>query len=517
MQSDRHVADFVEKQGASMGRFDEAGLAAPPRAGECAFVVAKEFGLEQALGNCGAVHRHEGLGRAATGAVNALGDHLLAGAAVSQNQHSGIAGRVLVGELAHALCGGTLAHKIANAPAHAGTALALVGAQIAVGALNHRGVAAHQQGTGHDAVFDQRRAAQHQGANRQLHDFFAALLPIHGLILHEHGRDFGQQSAVQLLYRAAKQRGHALVECADAALVVDGDHTILQLAQHGFEPLMAIAFRAAVPGQQQRVVERLLDCRLRVQEHAGNTRLLRKIGHQPRSDDSPHIGGLQLLHAGGRIFHSVIDELGHSQPKQRVELREQWRRRVIGHQSNAGPLGRGLLLGTHQRFEQSKPAHFDHGDRNFHLFAYQKTAGSRRHQRIDGLTGVERAHRLHRLVERCADMRHPRRAAPLLCHGLHDAANAVPAHGHDVRELLAKGQRESSQRSFSHEIDYFTSETSRWKNPSPNFQSSVLPQKKPFKSSACRIFTSDTRAKSLAWHAPCVAEGQEKTKLAGPI
>ena len=41
-----HVADFVQEQGAAVGRFDQADLALPG-VGESALLVAEEFGFEQ--------------------------------------------------------------------------------------------------------------------------------------------------------------------------------------------------------------------------------------------------------------------------------------------------------------------------------------------------------------------------------------------------------------------------------------------------------------------------------------
>ena len=53
---DRHLADFVEQQGAAFGQFEAAG-AAFERAGERAFFVAEDFALDQRFGNGRAIDR----------------------------------------------------------------------------------------------------------------------------------------------------------------------------------------------------------------------------------------------------------------------------------------------------------------------------------------------------------------------------------------------------------------------------------------------------------------------------
>ena len=55
----RHLADLVEEDRAVVGHLELAGLVAIG-AGEAALHVAEQLGLEQRLGNAGAVDRHEG-------------------------------------------------------------------------------------------------------------------------------------------------------------------------------------------------------------------------------------------------------------------------------------------------------------------------------------------------------------------------------------------------------------------------------------------------------------------------
>src|SRR5690606_6288117 len=87
-------ADFIKKQGAAVGGFDQPYSAAATRAGEGAFFVAKQFGFEQRFGNGAAVHRDEGFAATRAGAVQRLSDELFAGAGLASDEHGTIAGAV---------------------------------------------------------------------------------------------------------------------------------------------------------------------------------------------------------------------------------------------------------------------------------------------------------------------------------------------------------------------------------------------------------------------------------------
>ena len=63
-QTDLHgradVRDLVQKDGAVLGHFKQAFLAAAPRAGERALVIAEEFAFQQGFGQRAAVQGHKG-------------------------------------------------------------------------------------------------------------------------------------------------------------------------------------------------------------------------------------------------------------------------------------------------------------------------------------------------------------------------------------------------------------------------------------------------------------------------
>jgi hypothetical protein len=77
---ERHVADFVEKQRAAVGLRDLAGAAALARAGERAVLVAEQLGLDQRIGQRGAVDGDERAVGARRRLVQRAGEPFLAGA-----------------------------------------------------------------------------------------------------------------------------------------------------------------------------------------------------------------------------------------------------------------------------------------------------------------------------------------------------------------------------------------------------------------------------------------------------
>ena len=60
LHAQRHLADLVEEDGAAIAHFELAGLVTVG-AREAALHVAEQLGLEERLGDAGAVDRHEGL------------------------------------------------------------------------------------------------------------------------------------------------------------------------------------------------------------------------------------------------------------------------------------------------------------------------------------------------------------------------------------------------------------------------------------------------------------------------
>src|SRR5262249_11762289 len=80
------LAHLVEEEGASVGELEPA--AAPlAGAGERALLVTEELALEERLGQGGAVHRHEGAIAPRAGGVDRARRHLLAGAALAEEEH----------------------------------------------------------------------------------------------------------------------------------------------------------------------------------------------------------------------------------------------------------------------------------------------------------------------------------------------------------------------------------------------------------------------------------------------
>ena len=101
--SRRHFANLVQQQRAAVGQLEAAG---PPlrRAGECAFLMAEDFALDQCLRNGRAVDRDKGPRFARAQIMQRPRHQLLAGAALAGNQHRNVRGRNLLDQaedLAH--------------------------------------------------------------------------------------------------------------------------------------------------------------------------------------------------------------------------------------------------------------------------------------------------------------------------------------------------------------------------------------------------------------------------------
>ena len=90
LHGQRHLADFVEEDGAAVGDFEQAALVLVG-SGESALQIAEQFALEQRLGKGSAVDGDEGVGGARRTDVHGAGDEFFTGAAfaVDQNRAGG--------------------------------------------------------------------------------------------------------------------------------------------------------------------------------------------------------------------------------------------------------------------------------------------------------------------------------------------------------------------------------------------------------------------------------------------
>ena len=84
-----HFADFVEEQGAAVGHLHLAEMAFG-RAGKGAFLVAKQFALEQLGGNGAAGQGDVGAFGAFSGGLNGAGEHVFSGSAFPGDEHGGV-------------------------------------------------------------------------------------------------------------------------------------------------------------------------------------------------------------------------------------------------------------------------------------------------------------------------------------------------------------------------------------------------------------------------------------------
>ena len=96
-----HVADLVEKQGASVG-FPERAKPVRYRPGKGSTHMAEQLAFQQLLGDGGAVDGHEGMAGAEAVGVDSAGDHFLTRAGLARDQYR----RVAIGEQADRLLHG---------------------------------------------------------------------------------------------------------------------------------------------------------------------------------------------------------------------------------------------------------------------------------------------------------------------------------------------------------------------------------------------------------------------------
>jgi hypothetical protein len=96
LDGQRQLRDLVEEQRPARGQLEAPGLLAIG-AGEGAPLVAEQLGLQQGLGERGAVHRHEGTFHAGARVMDGSRYQLLAGPALAHDQGGGLGGGHLGG------------------------------------------------------------------------------------------------------------------------------------------------------------------------------------------------------------------------------------------------------------------------------------------------------------------------------------------------------------------------------------------------------------------------------------
>src|SRR5579862_310165 len=89
LQGTAHIGNFVEENGAAISFLNAAGFLLQG-AGKCAFFMTEKFAFQKCLWNRGAIDAHVTGPTAATQAVQGAGHQFFAGAALAQNEHSGI-------------------------------------------------------------------------------------------------------------------------------------------------------------------------------------------------------------------------------------------------------------------------------------------------------------------------------------------------------------------------------------------------------------------------------------------
>src|SRR5208337_4761848 len=95
LQLQRHLADFVEKNGAMIGQLEAPDLPGVGP-GERTFFPAEELAFDEVRRHCRAVDRYHWPVLAGTPAVNGAGDHSLAGAGLAEEKNRRTLGRYLL-------------------------------------------------------------------------------------------------------------------------------------------------------------------------------------------------------------------------------------------------------------------------------------------------------------------------------------------------------------------------------------------------------------------------------------
>src|SRR5690606_17034701 len=113
LHGQRHITNFVKKQGATLSQFKTA-YTRGNSPGKGTFFMTKQLAFQKVRRNCTTVYRHK-RGTGATGVgVQIAGHHLRAGTGFPGNQYSDLCISDLRHQLAYALYTGAVAHKTAE-------------------------------------------------------------------------------------------------------------------------------------------------------------------------------------------------------------------------------------------------------------------------------------------------------------------------------------------------------------------------------------------------------------------
>ena len=89
MKTGGDVADFIQKNGAMVGKLEQPDFSALFGTGESAFLMTEELTFQQCFRKGGAIDRHEGRFFATADMMQGMGEKLLACAGFAANQNGG--------------------------------------------------------------------------------------------------------------------------------------------------------------------------------------------------------------------------------------------------------------------------------------------------------------------------------------------------------------------------------------------------------------------------------------------
>ena len=312
------LADLVQKQGAAVGQFEHALPAAPGGAGEGPGLIAEQLALQQAVADGGAVDGHERAVPAVAGVVDGLGEQLLAGAGLSQDQHGGPGGGIALGDLNGAADGrgvpqnvveGVFGHQALFMQFEADLLLAVLQLlHVLEGGHHAPALAVHQNG---DPV----------GVAQGLVDLHDLVQLLFTALQHLRQKGVGQDRLHRLSHGICGPAAHdplrRRIEDLDPAVFVDGQDGVMGEVQHrlvhlhlGLEALLLLGLLQLDPAQLDGVFQGGEDGPLRIfEDHVGQAQPLGP-GVRPGAAHAEHgpvpQGVFDTGPAVGKVFENVI-------------------------------------------------------------------------------------------------------------------------------------------------------------------------------------------------------------------
>ncbi len=395
MQRQRHLADLVEEQRAAMRGLEQPRLAAAPRTGERAVVIAEQLAFQQRLREGAAVHRHERERAARAQRVQALRDHLLAGAALAEYQHGRVRLRVAARQLAHALHRRGLAEHVVEPVARREALRVRLRTQRAVEPFDRARFLERQHAAGGRAA-RRERPAMHDVAH-----------PAHGRERVAFGRAQRREFGRQLVERAAdgglridaEREREPRVDRLHAAQRVERHHAVAQMLEQVVEALAAQRLGVRGVRDFERGVHGRAHRGVRVEEHGAHAGARGQIGDEPGADHRVDAAIAQLVDARLGLLARLIRREHDVEPERGREAAQLGGRvAVVDERDRRGR----IAPRARQRVQQVVACRADQHHRHLDVGLQVHAVRAGRHDRV-GPLGAGARERGDRLVVAARD------------------------------------------------------------------------------------------------------------------